>query len=74
MFIKDGFKSCIKYFTIEMRELFERPWSKFASLILSENWGNASIHTVFDGSLLLHADEKKNCELICVNFYGYLLV
>ena len=42
-----------------MRELYERPGSKCASLPLYYKWGNDSVHNVFDGSLLLHAGKKS---------------
>ena len=42
-----------------MRELYDRPGSKLTSITLSGNWLNASVQTVFDGSLLPHADEIK---------------
>ena len=42
-----------------MRDICERPESKFASLPLAGNWANTTLHTVFDGSLLFNADDEK---------------
>ena len=39
------------------------PGSKCASLPLSENWVNVSVHAVFDGGLLPHDDAKKSVTL-----------
>ena len=44
-------------FPISMRELCDRPGSKFPSLPLAGNLGNDNVHYMFDGILLLHADE-----------------
>ena len=57
-------------FSIETRELWERPGGKFASFPSAGNWGNASVHAVFDGILLTYDGETKNCNLICINFHG----
>ena len=46
-------------FTIEMRDMCERPGNKCASIPLSDSWGNDSVHTVFDGSLLPHAEKNR---------------
>ena len=53
-----------------MREMCERPGSKCASIHLAGICVNASVNAVFDGSLLPHADEKKLCAIVCVNFHG----
>ena len=43
-----------------MRDLCERPGSKFDSLTLYGNWCNASLHTLFDVSLFPYDTETKN--------------
>ena len=45
-------------FPIEIREMCERPGSKYASLTLAGNCGNYSVHFMFDSSLSPHADQK----------------
>ena len=47
-------------FTIETREMCESPGIKCASLPLYGNSVNASVNTVFYGSLVPHAEEKKH--------------
>ena len=54
-----------------MRELCERPGSKFKSLPLSSNWDNAIVHAVFDGRLFPHSKGFFLCGLFCVNFNRY---
>ena len=45
----------------------ERHGSQCGSLTSSVNWVNASLHAVFDSSLLPHADEKKYVTLfVCI--------
>ena len=46
-------------FPIDIRELCESHGCTFTSFSLAGNYGNASVHDVFDGILLLHVDEKK---------------
>ena len=46
-------------FPTYMRDMCERLFSICVSLSLSGNWLNASMHAVFDGRLLLHADETN---------------
>ena len=46
-------------FSIEMRELCQKPWSKYAYIPLAGYWVNAIMHSVFDNRLLPRADEKQ---------------
>ena len=46
-------------FTIDIREICERPGSKYLSLTLACNWGNYYVHDCFNVSLFLHDDRKK---------------
>ena len=57
-------------FTIDMRDLCERPGIKCDSLTLAGNWVNASVHTVFDGILLPHDDEKHLRPHLCEFSWG----
>ena len=43
-----------------MRELCERPGIKCPSIPSTVNLVNASVHAVFDGTLLPHADKNNN--------------
>ena len=47
-------------FPIETRDMCERHGSQWSSIILGGNRGNASVHAVFDGGLLSHADERNS--------------
>ena len=57
-------------FQIEMRELFESPGGKCASLPLSGNWVNASVHSVFYGIMFPPAGEIKTFTLCVFIFMG----
>ena len=45
-------------FPIDIRALCDRPGIKCASFPLYGKLGNAIVRTMFDGSLLMHADEN----------------
>ena len=61
-----------KKLPIDMRDLCESLRSKFSSLHSDDNWYNASVHDLFDGSFF-YALMKKVCEFFCVDFHGHLL-
>ena len=57
-------------YSIDMKELCERPVSQYASITLAYKSGNASVHVVFDGIFFPHSNKTKLCGIICMNFHG----